>query len=62
MARDYAQSVAFDDLPSLLERLLVTYLEHRQTATESFFEFCGRYEIAALRRLADGAPVRALAA
>jgi ferredoxin-nitrite reductase len=62
MARDYAQSVAFDDLPPLLERLLAAYLEHRQAATESFFEFCRRHETAALRKLADEAPVRALAA
>ena len=62
MARDYAQSVAFDDLPPLLERLLAAYLAHRRTATESFFEFCGRHEVVQLRKLADEAPVRALAA
>ena len=62
MARDYARSVAFDDLPPMLERLLATYLAHRRPATESFFEFCRRHEIAALRKLADEAPVRALAA
>jgi ferredoxin-nitrite reductase len=62
MARDYAQSVAFDDLPPLLERLLAAYLAHRRAATESFFEFCSRHEIAQLRKLADEALVRALAA
>jgi ferredoxin-nitrite reductase len=62
MAREYAQSVAFDDLPPLLERLLAAYLAHRQVPTESFFEFCRRHEIAQLRKLADAAPVRALAA
>jgi ferredoxin-nitrite reductase len=62
MARDYAQSVAFDDLPPLLERLLAAWLAHRQAPGESFFEFCRRHEIAALRELADRAPVRALAA
>ncbi|TAJ41207.1 MAG: NirA family protein [Reyranella sp.] len=62
MARDYAQSVAFDDLPPLLERLLAAYLAHRRATTESFFEFCGRHEVAQLRKLADEAPVRALAA
>ena len=30
MAREYAQSVAFDDLPPLLERLLAAWLVHRQ--------------------------------
>jgi ferredoxin-nitrite reductase len=62
MAREYAQSVAFDDLPPLLERLLAAWLAHRQAPGESFFEFCRRHEIAALRELADRAPVRALAA
>ena len=62
MARDYAQAVAFDDLPALLERLLVAYLAHRRAATESFFEFCLRHEVGQLRKLADEAPVRALAA
>ncbi len=62
MAREYAQAVAFDDLPPLLERLLAAYLAHRQAPAESFFEFCRRHEIAQLRKLADAAPVRALAA
>jgi len=62
MAREYAQSVAFDDLPPLLERLLATWLAHRQAPGESFFEFCRRHEIATLRELADRAPLRTLAA
>jgi ferredoxin-nitrite reductase len=62
MAREYAQSVAFDDLPPLLERLLAAWLAHRQGPGESFFEFCRRHEIEALRALADRAPLRALAA
>jgi ferredoxin-nitrite reductase len=52
MAREYAQSVAFDDLPPLLERLLAAWLTHRTTQAESFFEFCCRHEIAELRELA----------
>ncbi len=62
MARGYAQSVAFDDLPPLLEKLLAAWLAHRKTPSESFFEFCRRHEIAALRELASRAPLRALAA
>jgi ferredoxin-nitrite reductase len=62
MAREYAQSVAFDDLPPLLERLLAAWLAHRQALGESFFEFCRRHEIATLCELADRAPLRALAA
>ena len=61
MARDYAQSVAFDDLPPLLERLLAAWLAHRLTS-ESFFEFCRRHEIGQLRDLADRAQIRMLAA
>lgn len=62
MARDYAQSVAFDDLAPLLERLLAAYLSHRRAPTESFFEFCRRHEIVQLHELADAVPMRALAA
>ncbi|TBR28345.1 MAG: NirA family protein, partial [Reyranella sp.] len=62
MAREYATSIAFDELPPLLERLLAGYLMHRESASESFFEFCRRHEIAALRDLAERAPVMALAA
>ena len=53
MARDYAQNIAFDDLPPLLERLLATYLAHRASPTESFHEFCRRHEIDALKALVD---------
>jgi ferredoxin-nitrite reductase len=62
MAREYALSVAFDDLPPLLERLLAAWLGHRQAANETFFEFCRRHEIAELRELANRALPRALAA
>ncbi len=55
MAREYARSVAFDDLPSLIERLLRAWLAHRAAPTESFFEFARRHEVAALRDLAAGA-------
>ena len=62
MAREYATSIAYDELPPLLERLLAAYLAHRQSPTESFFEFCRRHDIAALRDLAERAPLPALAA
>ena len=62
MAREYATSIAFDELPPLLEKLLAAYLAHRAAPAESFFEFCRRHEIAALRALAEQAPLRALAA
>lgn len=62
MAREYALSVPFDELPQLVERLLGTWLAHRATATESFFEFCRRHEIEDLHALANRAPIRAFAA
>ena len=52
MAREYARSVAFDDLPPLIERLLKSWLAHRVAPTESFFEFARRHEVAELRELA----------
>ena len=57
MARDYAQSVPFDELPALIERLLATWLGHRQDG-ESFFTFSRRHEIEALRDLATRTPLR----
>ena len=62
MAREYALSVPFDDLPQMLERLLGAWLVHRNSADESFFEFCQRHEIDDLRALGHRAPIRAVAA
>ena len=62
MAREYALSVPFDDLPQMLERLLGVWLVHRNSADESFFEFCRRHEIDDLRALGHRAPIRAVAA
>ena len=62
MAREYAQSVAFDDLPPLIERLIAAWLGHRQAPGESFFEFCRRHEVDQLRGLAERAPLQAIAA
>ena len=61
MAREYARDVAFDELPAMLEKLLGAWLTHRNPA-ESFFGFCRRHEIEALRELAARAPLRAIAA
>jgi ferredoxin-nitrite reductase len=62
MAREYARDVVFDKLPPLIEQLLAAWLVHRQAPSETFFEFCRRHEIEALRELASRVPVRALAA
>jgi ferredoxin-nitrite reductase len=48
MAREYARSVPFDEVPPLIEKLLRTWLRHRAGPTETFFEFCRRSEIQAL--------------
>lgn len=62
LAREYAQSVPFDELPAMLERLLAAWLAHRVAPSESFHVFCRRHEIAALRELAGRAAIRAVAA
>ncbi|HSI00198.1 MAG TPA: NirA family protein [Reyranella sp.] len=62
MAREYARDVVFDDLPSMLERLLGAWLTHRAGPGETFFAFCRRHEVEALHALAARAPIRALAA
>jgi ferredoxin-nitrite reductase len=61
MAREYARDVVFDALPGMLEKLLGAWLDHR-AAAESFFEFCRRHEIEALRELAARASLPVLAA
>jgi ferredoxin-nitrite reductase len=61
MAREYARDIVFDALPAMLEKLLGAWLAHR-TEGESFFEFCRRHDIEALRDLAARAPLRAIAA
>ena len=61
MAREYALSVPFDELPPLLERLLGAWLTHRASPTESFFEFCRGHSIADLQALVERTPLRVAA-
>jgi ferredoxin-nitrite reductase len=61
MAREYALSVPFDELPPLLERLLGAWLTHRSHPAESFFEFCRAHSIADLQALAQRTPLRVAA-
>ncbi|MBN9090250.1 MAG: NirA family protein [Reyranella sp.] len=61
MAREYARSVVFDNLPAMLEKLLDAWLAHRASPAETFFEFCRRHDVEVLRELASCAPI-ALAA
>lgn len=62
IAREYAASIAFDDLPALVERLLSAWLAHRETSAETFFAFCRRHDIEQLRELASRAVIQARAA
>jgi ferredoxin-nitrite reductase len=62
MAREYARDVVFDELPAMLEKLLGAWLGHRASPAETFFEFCRRHEVEALRALAARSTLRALAA
>jgi ferredoxin-nitrite reductase len=62
MAREYATSVVFADLPPLIERLLSAWLVQRRRPNETFFEFCCRHEIAELHALVERAPLPALVA
>src|SRR5476651_1039270 len=62
MAREYQRDVVFEDLPQLIEKLLAAWLAHRASQTETFFAFCKRQEIAALRDLASRTPLWAVAA
>jgi ferredoxin-nitrite reductase len=62
MAREYQRDVVFDELPALIEKLLAAWLAHRASEMETFFAFCKRQEIVALRDLASRTPLRAVAA
>ena len=42
MGRQLFDAVAFDDVPPLVHRILVSYLEKRQNSDESFVEFASR--------------------
>ena len=48
MAREYARSVPFDEVPPLIEKLLQVWLRHRASPAETFFDFCRRSKIQAL--------------
>lgn len=56
IAREIYPSVAFADVPPLVERLLLAYLEHRQEE-ESFVQFTRRHEVKALKNLAESVAI-----
>ena len=62
MAREYQRDVVFDELPSLIEKLLAAWLAYRASDSETFFAFCKRHEIVVLQELAGRTPLRAVAA
>ena len=53
IARDLVENVKADDAPALVERLLNSYLAHRQGADESFQAFADRHAIDELKRFAE---------
>jgi len=56
IARQLFPKVPFDDIPSLVERLISFYLSER-AGPEGFSEFVNRQELDRLREIADLAPV-----
>ncbi len=51
LGREFAKNIPFDELPSLIERLLLAYRAQRE-ARETFVDFARRHRIDALRALA----------
>jgi len=54
MGRQLFDAVAFDDVPPLLHRILVNYLDKRETATESFVDFASRCSDQELIAMGEG--------
>lgn len=54
MGRQLFDSVAFDDVPPLLHRILTSYLAERETATESFVDFASRRSDQELIAMGEG--------
>jgi ferredoxin-nitrite reductase len=53
IARDLVENVKAEDAPALIERLLKSYLAHRQSPDESFQAFADRHAIDELKRFAE---------
>jgi ferredoxin-nitrite reductase len=53
IARDLVENVKAEDAPALVERLLNSYLAHRQGANESFQAFADRHGIDELKRFVE---------
>ena len=43
VGRQLFDAIAFEDIPPLIERILLAYLEHRADATEAFVDFAARH-------------------
>jgi ferredoxin-nitrite reductase len=53
LARELWRDVVSEETPAAVERLLRTYIAHRASDTETFFEFANRHEVEALQALVD---------
>jgi ferredoxin-nitrite reductase len=52
IAREIHSAVAATDAPKTIERLLKSYLAHRASPAETFYEFTARHDIETLKELA----------
>jgi ferredoxin-nitrite reductase len=53
LAREIVSNVKAEDAPRTVERLLKAYLAHRASPSETFLSFSRRYEVDALKTMAD---------
>jgi ferredoxin-nitrite reductase len=56
VGRRLLDSVPFDEIPPIIERLLLHYLAHRETSEESFAGFARRHSIEELRAVIEHVP------
>jgi ferredoxin-nitrite reductase len=55
IARLIYPNVKAEEAPEAIERLLRTYIDHRDPAGESFHAFTARHDVETLKSLAEGA-------
>ena len=53
LGRELYRDIKADDAPKTVERVLKTYLAHRQSREESFIAFARRHEIDALKSMVE---------
>jgi ferredoxin-nitrite reductase len=53
LGRELLRDIASEETPAAVERLLKTYLAHRATPAETFFQFANRHEVEDLKSLVE---------